>query len=140
MIEIKARRVEADQTPAMTPPCRPFRIAVVETDAPLLNALAFALEAEGWEVSTFQSPAEALERIGPVDCLLVDDSLPQTDGLTLIDRLRQRGVAAPAVLMTARLDALRLRRAIMAEIAVVETPLVAEALRQRIQAALAAKR
>ena len=120
----------------MTPPGRPFRIAVVENDAPLLSALAFALEAEGWEVSTFQSATEALARIGPVDCLLVDDKLPQMDGLTLIVRLRERGVTAPAVLIAGRLDPRRPRRAAAAGIAIVEKPLVAEELTQRIQAAL----
>jgi DNA-binding response OmpR family regulator len=136
LIEINAVPVEARQARAMTPPGRPFRIAVVENDAPLLSALAFALEAEGWEVATFQDPIEALEGIGSVDCLLVGDKLPQIDGLTLIARLREQGVTAPAVLITAGLDPRRRRRADAPEVAIVEKPLVAEELKRRIQAAL----
>jgi len=138
LIEIKVRRGEPRQAAAMVPSAHPPRIAVVEDDVPLLGALAFALEAEGWTVSTFARPADALERIGPADCLLVDYRLPHMDGLTLVGRLREQGVAAPAILITAKPDEQCRRRASAAGVAIVEKPLVAEELKQRIQAALAA--
>ena len=138
MISIKAGDGEARQAGAMTRPTPAFRIVVVEDDEPLLGALAFALEAEGWEALTFTAPVEALARIEPADCLVIDYSLPQIDGLTLISRLRAQGVAAPAILITARPDERCRRRADAAGVPIVEKPLEPGQLQQRIKAALGA--
>jgi two-component system response regulator FixJ len=138
LIEIKAGGGGARQAVAMSRRKAQFRIAVVEDDGPLLGALAFALEAEGWAVSIFAGPVEALEGLGPADCLLVDYRLPDMDGLTLISRLRARGVTAPAILITARPDERCRRRASEAGIPIVEKPLVAAELKQQIDAALGA--
>jgi two-component system, LuxR family, response regulator FixJ len=140
LIEIKVRVAEARQAIAMTRRTTPFRIVVVEDDAPLLGALAFALEAEGWEVSSFSQPTEALVGVVQADCLLVDYGLPQIDGLTLISNLRQRGVAAPAILITARPDDRLRQRAGEAGVAIVEKPLMAGELKRQIEAALRASR
>jgi two-component system, LuxR family, response regulator FixJ len=138
LISIKADDGEARQARAMTRSTTPFRIAVIEDDAPLLGALAFALEAEGWATATFTEPAEALARIGPADCLVVDYALPQMDGLTLIARLRAQGVTAPAILITARPDERCRRRADAAGVPIVEKPLAPGQLQQQIKAALGA--
>ena len=138
LIEIKAGTREARQAAVMPRSSSPFRIVVVNDDIPLLGAVAFALEAEGWEVVAFSRPSEALEGIGPADCLLIDDKLPHMDGLTLIERLRERQISAPAILITSTPDERRLQRASAAGVAIVEKPLVAEELKQRIQAALGA--
>jgi two-component system, LuxR family, response regulator FixJ len=136
LIEIKAGDAEARQAIAMTRRANPARIVVVEDDAPLLGALAFALEAEGWEASTFASPAEALAGVGSAACLLIDYNLPQMDGLTLISRLREQGVDAPAILITARPDERCRRRARAAGVAIVEKPLAPGRLEQQIKAEL----
>jgi two-component system, LuxR family, response regulator FixJ len=39
------------------------------------------------------------------DCLVVDLNLPAMSGLDLVDRLRQRGVTAPAVMISAQDEA-----------------------------------
>ena len=78
------------------------RITIVVNDEPLLSALAFSLEAEGWEVAPFRTPSEALQRQSAAHCLLVDHNLPGMDGLALIALLRERGVGVPAVIIAGK--------------------------------------
>jgi CheY-like chemotaxis protein len=61
----------------------------------------------GLQLEVAEDPAQALELAPrwlleqPNALLVIDLHLPQMDGLTLLPRLRQIGVSAPAVLFTA---------------------------------------
>jgi two-component system response regulator FixJ len=112
------------------------RVTIVVDDGPLLNALAFSLEAEGWEAAAFRTPAELVDRLPPSHCLLVDHNLPGMDGLALISLLRERGVTAPAVIIAGKPDRAFRRRAAEAGIEIVDKPLVGDELKLRISAAL----
>ena len=112
------------------------RIAIVVDDGPLLNALAFLLEADGWEAAAFRHPAQLLERLPPSHCLLVDHHLPEMDGLTLISRARAAGMTAPALIIAGKPDASVRRKAAEAGIEIIDKPLVGDDLKQRIRAAL----
>jgi two-component system response regulator FixJ len=136
LIEIKARCDEARHPWRMSRSAPRPRIAIVVNDEALLNALAFSLDAEGWEASRFRTPAALLERLPALQCLLVDHSLPGMDGLELIAAVRRRGVAAPAVVIAAKPSAGFRKRAEGAGVDVVDKPLVGDELQQRIRAAL----
>ena len=76
---------------------------LVEDDAGLREALERRLRSYGIEVRAYPSAELALADDGQkgADCLILDLDLPNMSGLDLVDCLRQRGVAVPAVIMTA---------------------------------------
>jgi DNA-binding response OmpR family regulator len=112
------------------------RIAIVEDDESLLRALSFALEADRYQVATYRTARDTLERCRDCQCLVVDLGLPDLDGLTLIEGLRSRGVTAPAILVTTAPDARCRRRAAAANVPIVEKPLLSGELAARIAAAV----
>jgi DNA-binding response OmpR family regulator len=112
------------------------RIVLVEDDISLLNALGFALEAEGYSVAPFTTAADAIETAEAADCLVIDRKLPDMDGLALIAQLRGRGIQAPAILITTNPDDHCRRAAADAGVAIVEKPLLDGELRLRIEASI----
>ncbi len=109
-------------------------LLVVDDDAALLAALAFALGAEGYGVSAHGSAQAALEaRMDRAPaCLVVDYRLPDMDGLALARALRRRGLCPPIVLITSHPDARCRARAEATGAVIVEKPLLGDALSQRI--------
>jgi DNA-binding response OmpR family regulator len=78
-------------------------ILVVDDERTICDLLAGLFEDEGYRVSRAYDGATALavaEQQRP-DLILSDVMMPGLDGLSLIRRLRDRGVRAPAVLMSA---------------------------------------
>jgi two-component system, LuxR family, response regulator FixJ len=122
----------------MTLECRHPLIAVVEDDGDVLNALRFALEADGYAVCAFQDAAQALSSlsIDRADCLVIDYGLPGMDGVELMQALRRRNVACPAIIITGNPTERCRREADAAGAPVLEKPLMAHALARQIEAAL----
>jgi two-component system response regulator FixJ len=122
-------------------PKRTGPVLVVDDDEAVRRSLKFALELEGLDVRLYEDGAEllrdgALPRTG---CLVVDHWMPDMDGLELVERLRDRDVALPAILITARPTGDLRRRASRAGFrGVVEKPLEDGALLDGIRDALAA--
>jgi FixJ family two-component response regulator len=114
-----------------SPPAKP-RVTIVEDDVSLLNALAFALEADGYAVSPFIAASPLLARPPSADCMVVDLRLPDMDGLALIAALRALGPQPRAVLMTTNPDGRLRQAAARADVEIVEKPLLGGELRQRI--------
>ncbi len=77
--------------------------ALVVDDEDLIRwSLGQRLERDGHRVLEAASGAEALERAaGGVDVVLVDYGLPDMDGLTLLDRIRDEQPDTPVILITA---------------------------------------
>lgn len=75
-------------------------ILVIDDDAAVRQSLKFALEQEGLEAHLYDSGEHLLgERDLPQSgCLVVDYVMPGMDGITLVERLRQRHVCLPAIL------------------------------------------
>ncbi len=115
-------------------------ILIVEDDVSLLGALVFALEAEGFAVHAYGHGAPLLSAPIDADCMVVDMRLPDTDGLTLISRLRERGHWMPAILTTTNPDDRTRRAAEALGVRIVEKPLITEELRRRIDELVAANR
>jgi two-component system, LuxR family, response regulator FixJ len=120
-------------------PVSPTRasVVIVEDDASLLGALTFALRADRYEVKGYRNARLALAEGRPCDCLVIDQKLPDLDGLTLIDRLRDLGVAAPALLITTSPDERCRTRAAAAQVTIVEKPLLGGKLAAHIETAIA---
>jgi FixJ family two-component response regulator len=122
----------------MTPDVRHRLIAIIEDDSDVLSALRFALEADGYAVCGFRDATQALGSscIDHADCLVIDYGLPGMDGVELMQALRRRDVACPAIIITGNPTARCRREADAAGAPVLEKPLMAHALAQHIEAAL----
>jgi FixJ family two-component response regulator len=86
-------------------------VVLVEDDDGLRAALDRVLCAWGFETRSYESAEAALSdpALDWPDCLVVDLGLPAMSGLDLIDRLRERGVMVPAVVISAQ-DESRVRQ------------------------------
>src|SRR5665213_3931450 len=81
-----------------------MRLLLVEDELDIQNFLKRSLEEAGYQVEA-ASDGKAAERLaidGAFDILIVDLGLPDQDGITLILRLRQLGVRAPVLILSAR--------------------------------------
>jgi DNA-binding response OmpR family regulator len=81
-----------------------MRLLLVEDELDIQDFLKRSLEEAGYqvEVAADGKAAESLASEGPYDLLIVDLGLPDQDGITLILRLRQIGVRAPVLILSAR--------------------------------------
>lgn len=81
-----------------------MRILLVEDEHDIQSFLKQALTEAGYQVDLAPDgrSAEAFALAHSYDILIVDLGLPDQDGITLILRLRQMGVAAPVLILSAR--------------------------------------
>ncbi len=81
-----------------------MRLLLVEDEIDIRSFLRRSLTEAGYEVQTAPDgrTAEKLAIDGAFDALIVDLGLPDQDGITLILRLRQVGVQAPVLILSAR--------------------------------------
>ena len=80
-------------------------IALVDDDQNILTSVSMALEAEGYDVTTYSDGAEALEGLGrvPVDLAVLDIKMPRMDGMELLTRIRERD-NLPVIFLTSKGD------------------------------------
>ncbi|MEM1272704.1 MAG: response regulator transcription factor [Pseudomonadota bacterium] len=81
------------------------RIALVDDDRNILTSVAMTLEAEGFEVETYndgQSALEAFNRRMP-ELAVLDIKMPRMDGMDLLQRLRQKS-KVPVIFLTSKDD------------------------------------
>ncbi len=85
-------------------------IAVVDDDKAVCSSLKFMLEIEGYVARTYDTPTRLLSAsdLTSCSCAIVDFSLPDMDGLTLVEALRSRGHTWPAILIASNPTSLRL--------------------------------
>ena len=88
----------------MTLTQRTHRLLVAEDDAEIRQALDRILTYEGYQVTTVNDGAAALEAIleHEPDAILMDVMMPFVDGLSLCRKLRERGDRTPVLMLTAR--------------------------------------
>jgi FixJ family two-component response regulator len=111
-------------------------VFVIDDDPAVRNSLQFALELEGYVVRTFANADQLLGRIDDERpcCLIVDYALPGPNGLELLGVLRQRQIAAPAILITSQPNRGLRQLAAQAGVPIVEKPLLTDALTDEIRA------
>jgi two-component system alkaline phosphatase synthesis response regulator PhoP len=80
------------------------RILLVEDEPGLVLTLTDRLEAEGYHVDSAIDGETAIARASaePFDVILLDVMLPRRDGFDVCRTVRQRGVTAPILMLTAR--------------------------------------
>jgi DNA-binding response OmpR family regulator len=82
----------------------PHHVLVVEDEPQMRAMLTDNLEFEGYRVTSVESGEEAMRELElhAFSLLLVDVMLPGMSGLDVCERLRNRGVRAPIIILTAR--------------------------------------
>ncbi len=81
------------------------KIALVDDDRNILTSVSMTLEAEGFEVETFndgQAAYDAFQKRLP-DVAVLDIKMPRMDGMDLLQRLRQR-TSMPVIFLTSKDD------------------------------------
>jgi len=79
-------------------------IFVVDDDPAIARLLRYTLEAENFQIHTFQSAAQVLSQTARPHLFLLDRSLPDMDGLELCSQLRRSRLWAdvPAIFVSGR--------------------------------------
>lgn len=81
-----------------------MRILLVEDEAELSAIIKKGLEEAGYSVDAASDGEEGLHMATeyPVDAVILDVMLPKLDGITLLGRLRKKGIKTPVIMLTAR--------------------------------------
>ena len=84
-----------------------YSLLIVENDASLLDLLSRNFFQRGYEVTPVCHPRQALEAasITPFDVALLDGSLPEHDGIWLMNELRHYIADLQVVILSAHCDA-----------------------------------
>ena len=117
----------------------PKPICIVDDDESVADSLQALLETFGFNVQSYGSGSEFLadERHRAACCLLIDQHMPGTSGLDVVDNLRKKGIQIPTVLISGRLDASTRERATRLGVrALLDKPVPASQLIQAIRAIL----
>ncbi len=81
-----------------------MRVLIVEDEKDLAGIIKQGLEEEGYIVDVAHDGEDGLYMAEnyPVDAIVLDIMLPKVDGLTVLSKLRRKGLATPVILLTAR--------------------------------------
>jgi two-component system, OmpR family, response regulator TrcR len=82
----------------------PIRVLLVDDEPALTNLVKMALHYEGWQVEVAHNGREAITKFDKVspDLLVLDIMLPDTDGLQILQRVREADAYTPTLFLTAR--------------------------------------
>jgi two-component system OmpR family response regulator len=80
------------------------RVLVVDDEQMLTDLLSMALRMEGWQIKTAASGFQALQvaREFEPDAMVLDIMMPDLDGMSVLQRLRQSGNQVPVLFLTAK--------------------------------------
>src|SRR3954468_17278300 len=81
-------------------------VAVIDDDEPMCRAVARSLRDHGFRVHTYTSARRYLEERHAIDpqCVLVDISMPDLDGVSMHRVERANGYNVPTVFITGHVD------------------------------------
>lgn len=79
---------------------------IVDDDDAVRESAALLLESAGYNVTTYPSGVDFLERLdtGVPACVLLDIHMPQMDGIEVQRQLTERGVTFPVIVLTGQGD------------------------------------
>ena len=81
-------------------------ILIVDDETAIADLVEVYLKNEGYSVHKFYTGAEALEcvRAGKIDLAILDVMLPDIDGFTICQRIREEGHMFPVLMLTAKVE------------------------------------
>src|SRR6185503_553937 len=82
---------------------RPMRLLLIEDDAEAARYLAKGLQESGYAVDVAADGRDGLFQAseGGYDLIIADRMLPNVDGLTIVQNLRQAGSKTPVLILSA---------------------------------------
>ena len=114
----------------------PARLLLVEDDDDVRRALRLSLLDEGYAVVEAATGSETLRRLSEVDVVLLDLTLPDTDGVHLCRRIRAAG-NLPVIMVTGRTESAQIVAGLEAGADdYVTKPVVGQELAARVRAVL----
>jgi len=83
----------------------PQKIALVDDDRNILTSVSMALEAEGFNVETYNEGEVALRALAtrPVNLVVLDIKMPRMDGMEVLGKLREKS-NVPVIFLTSKDD------------------------------------
>jgi DNA-binding NtrC family response regulator len=81
-----------------------YKIAIVDDETEILNMLNNFLKKSGdYSITTFSNPVSAVSSINSssYDLVLMDIMMPQMDGITALEQIREKSPEMKAIIMTA---------------------------------------
>ncbi len=115
-------------------------VYIVDDDAAVRDSLSVLLEARGYKVRAFGSAQEFLDAAStlPLGCLIADIRMPEMDGLELQQRLSERSLSLPTIVVTGHGDVPLAVRAMKAgAMDFIEKPFSSQTILDSVAAALA---
>jgi two-component system response regulator FixJ len=115
------------------------RVYIVDDDAAVRHSLSLLLEGEGYRVASFGAAPDFLAAAPalPDGVLIADIRMPEMNGLELQQRLAERTLSFPVILVTGHGDVPLAVRAMKAgAIDFIEKPFAADAIVEAIETAL----
>jgi FixJ family two-component response regulator len=81
-------------------------VIIIDDDEGVCRALARMLSASGYRARTYVRPQQYLDEADSLDpaCVVADIRMPEIDGIALVRAMRETGVEAPVIFMTATGD------------------------------------
>jgi FixJ family two-component response regulator len=113
-------------------------VCVVDDDDGVRDSFRTLLESLGFAVTTYACGRDILadERRHQARCVIVDQHMPEMDGLATLGALRREGSGVPTILISGRLDAeIAARAAALDVAAILEKPLCVPRLLELIRTA-----
>src|SRR5690348_17300769 len=114
-------------------------VHLIDDDEDVRRGLSFLLGTAGFAVKVYESAIQFLEKCGPSPngCVVSDVRMPDMDGLQLLRRLKEQGMALPVVIMTGHADvALAVEAMKIGAADFIEKPFPDDVLLAAIQSAL----
>ncbi len=83
-----------------------MNILVLDDEAEIADLVEVFLKNEGYTIFKFYKSKAALECIDTeqIDLALLDVMLPDTDGFTILRKIREKGLLFPVIMLTARVE------------------------------------
>lgn len=81
-------------------------VHLVDDDASIVASTSAFLSARGYEVETYGSAVEFLEAVTPgtTGCIVTDVRMSGMTGIELVERLKERRISVPIIIITAHAD------------------------------------
>ena len=81
-----------------------MKVLVVEDEEKIASFIVKGLGGVGYETEHVATGAEAIQRAPEADVIVLDLGLPDVDGIDVIRRIREQGLATQVIVLTARAE------------------------------------
>jgi DNA-binding response OmpR family regulator len=81
-----------------------MRILVVEDERRIASFIVKGLSGAGYDTEHVTTGAEAIERAGDADVMILDLGLPDLDGIDVLERIRAQDLETQVIVLTARAE------------------------------------